>query len=339
MRRRMFAVVLVACACKPADPIASQVQSLDNLAGGETVNACGGPHHPLPTAIIKADSEQVNEVKQALTALPASLQSAFFEDLQGQIIVQKDLSGCKKDAVTSCWASAGDSSVAVYIKDAGNAAQTTQNIRHAMVRSFGYMTVQLLLKLKNEPQGTVLTDNPQLAEFKSDLAVTFLDDVAKNPKYALKAFKNSLSGPLLDEKSKSADRRAEWNKQSQTAKGETFMDTVLAEAFDSWYCSAKSRATFEKEFGGTYTLIKAYVETLEMGFAGQFKADVATTTADEAANGQGFGLWGRWGGGNGPLRQSFSNWGAWRSEGRGLFNFGRAQQGGGWIFPRASFFQ
>jgi len=336
MRRLMPVVFLAAFACKPAAPTESQVQSLDNFAGGGTINACEGQYHALPTAVIKAQSEQAKEVRQALTAIPPALQSAFFEDLRGQIVVQRDLSACKEAGVTSCWTSVGDTSVAVYVKDAGSDTKTAQNIRHALVRSFGYMTVQLMLKLKNEAQGTTLTDNPPLADFKSDLAMTFLDDVAKHPKYDLKAFKNSLSGDLIDENSKSSERRAAWNSQRGTPRGETFMDSVLAEAFDSWYCSAKSRANLERDFSNTFVLMKAYAGTLEMGFSGQFAADGAQPSAE--GSGDGFGLWGGWGAGNGPLRQMWGNWGSWRQEGRGLFNFGRAQQGGGWIFPRGGFF-
>jgi hypothetical protein len=331
MRRALVIATLAIAACKPSVAPTSDVQSLDNLAGGDTVNECRGSHNVVPTAIIKADDQYIMHVRHALSAVPSALQSAFFEDLRGQIIVQKDMAACGRAAL-SCWATPADNAIAIYVKDAGDKDETVKNIRHALVRSFGFLTSQFILKLNQSGASAVLAENDTLNEFKSDLTMTLLDDVAKSPKYKLSVFKESLPAKLLDKDVKTSERRVAWDSVRTSEKGQTFMDTVLAEAFDSWYCSKESHETFKKDFVGTYELMKAYAETMEAAFANKLGP-----TANDS--GGGLELWGRWGGGNGPLRQAWANWGDRRASGLGLFNFNRASQGGGWIFNRGGWGQ
>jgi hypothetical protein len=254
--------------------------------------------------------------------------------MRGSIIVSSDLSACRGKDSISCWASPTDDSVAIYVKAESDPAKTTQNIRHALVRSFGYLTAQLILKVNQTEQGTVLTDTPELRAFKSDLVMSLLDDVVKSPKYALKAFKGSLSGKLLDERSKASERRVAWDRIASSVEGQAFADTVLAESFDSYYCSQASRLVMKNDFSGAYAHMVDYAGTLEKLFSGQLDAEIAATHGEADS----LSLWFP---GRGIIRGAAAigrGWGNWRASGRGFFNFRRAQQGGGFIFNRGGLF-
>jgi len=315
---------MVGCKQRSSD---SDIKSLDNFAGDQTINACGGAFDVLPTANIQTNRTHLNEVRLALTSIPPSMQRAYFEDLRGSIIVTSDMSACKTANVRSCWAPVGDDAVAIYVKEESNAAKTAQNIRHSLVRSFGYLTVQLMLKLNQTEQGSVLADNAALKEFKNDLTLSLLDDVAKSKKYSLSAFKGSLSGKLLDDRSRANERSAAWSAISGSTAGQTFADSVLAETFDSYYCSAVSRAKMKKEFAGSYAQMTDYAGTLEKLFTGKLDAEIAALSDSE-------GSYGLWFPGRGLIRGAAAvgrGWSNWRANGRGLFNFRRAADGGGLI--------
>jgi hypothetical protein len=302
-------------ACKSQDKAESRTNSLDNLAAAEgyTLNSCSGNNPVLAKdGTISGDAVYQKEIRTSLSALPTQLQSAFFDDLNGSIVMTKDIAkACADDqgshsesmGLTSCYQAPGGNAIVIFIKQEADHAKTIQNIRHSTVRSFGYVMTEVMLKIDHSNSGTKNIENSALETVKADIRKAFIANVQGNKKYDL-----------------------------QKAKAQS-ADTVFAETFDSYYCSNASRSVLKREFAKEGSNVYKMYQEIDQQILGMLSD---TTTV--AAQGDSLSLWGRWGWGNGPIRQGFRNWANWRAQGNGLFNFRRAARGGGFVVNRARWF-
>ena len=295
----------------------SETKSLDNFAAGPnaafTFNSCSGTNQvTVNDSRLIGSSNQKLAMRSALSAVPVELQTAFFDKLNGTISVVKDInSACKtsegeagtKDATLACW-QPGLTDAQIYIKAEPSEADTIRNIRHSVVRSMGYILTEVVVKVKQTPEGTKLEENAAFNEVKATIANALVKDIKANKSLQLPA-------------SYSTNRSA-------------FDNGAFAESFDSWYCSTESQAKMAAGFPETH---KLFVEVAAELPAGLTASGTNLTSGDKAE----FGMWGRWGGGNGPIRQGLSNWGNFRAEGGGLMNFRRFNNGGGLVFQRPWF--
>ena len=315
------AILFTVAGCKPSSQI-STTKSLDNFtsqAGSKlTFNSCSGSYASVPSdGKLIGTSRDIAAMQTALTAVPTELKSAFFKDLQGSIKVVKDLaSACgakssstqRADDLLACWRG-GESGIGIYIKDEGDPSLTERNIKHSVVRMMGYVFTDVILKVKKSGGDAEVVENAALASMKKDIAAALSADTEKSKDYRIPA--------------------------SVKADQTKYEDAAFAEAFDSFYCSAASKSKMSASFPNTYDLFSEIAIALPQGLAGKLEpagqaagqvAAQSNTTKSE------FALWGRWGWGNGPVRQAFSNWGSYRANGGGFMNFRRWGNGGGFFF-------
>ena len=302
--------------CKPANSD-SESKSLDNFTAGANskfvFNSCSGSNAvSVSDSKLLGTSVQRLAIRSALSAVPVELQTAFFDSLKGSIAVVSDIhTACKaskldsgsRDATLACW-QPGDTSATIYIKAEAKDADTLRNIRHSVVRSMGYILTDVILKVKQSSEGTKLVENSAFADVKAALAEALLKDIKGNKALTLPA--------------------------SFTSNREVFAAAAFAESFDSYYCSVNSRTTMSATFSETSKIFAEVAAALPEAL----RSSTPTVKSAESAE---MGLWGRWGGGNGPIRQGLSNWGEFRAQGGGLMNFRRFNDGGGLVFQRPWF--
>jgi hypothetical protein len=309
--------------CKKTPPT-SDLQTLDNLAGSKTEYECRGSYPlSLKNRAQLGDPQYAASAESALTALSPDLQVGIFDQLGTTVVYSKQDIGtaCKQspaeagspESLRSCYVMQGDKPV-IHVLVFDDAQKSKKNIEHAMLRSALAVFSDTILEAPDNK-------TPPLAETKSDLTRAFLADLATMNK--LNALPDQLPADL-----KSADT----NKRDQALKSQAsnesvkqLVSNVVVDSLHSYLCSSSpndatsSRAVFERDFKATWAV---FSQTFALDLGG----------AQES-----FGLWGRWGYGNGPLRQGLSNWGSYRSAGGGLFNARRFSNGGGFVFQRPWF--
>lgn len=314
------AILMAIASCKQPQQL-SNTKSLDNFTSRDgaklTYNSCSGSYAAsAPEARLKGSAGDIAAIKTALTAVPTELQAAFFNDLQGSITIVKDISGAcggdksgqRPDDMLACWRGS-EAGIGVFIKGEDDAKLTERNIRHSVVRMMGYVLTDVILKVKKSGSDAEMTENPALAALKKDVADALTADAQKSKDY----------------------RIPESMKADQTK----YHDAAFAEAFDSFYCSATSRSKMSASFPKTHDMFTEIAAVLPGAISG--KSDVSQQPVAQAASQAGssqseFALWGRWGWGNGPIRQTFSNWSNYRANGGGFMNFRRWGSGGGFFF-------
>lgn len=316
----ILAVISVA-GCKPGAQI-STTKSLDNFSSKDgsklTYNSCSGLNRTEETSgRLIGSARDTAAMRAALTAVPTELQTAFFKDLQGSIKVVKDIAstcganysaGQSADNLLACWRG-GESGIGIFVKEESDANLTERNIRHSVVRMMGYVLSDVVLKVKKSSGDAEIAENSALASMKKDLAAALSEDTEKSKDYRIPA--------------------------SVRADETKYANAAFAEAFDSFYCSAASKAKMASNFPNTYELFSELAAELPQSLTGKSASGgQASSVATSQPNGaeSGFALWGRWGWGNGPIRQAFSNWWDYRSSGGGFMNFRRWGNGGGFFF-------
>jgi hypothetical protein len=254
-------------------------------------------------------------VKNAFSALPMDVQGMFLA-LQGQIVVTKDanqyctvmdrlsvgqsanskqaeITALKegKETVSACyWFMPPDVFEKVYkVRQSKRAGQIftvfvkddVQEIRHGLVRAFGYMVAQVSPRIMTNDKtftqadlkvSFVENENPSFRDLKRRVAEAFLIDI-KNRPTAAKFAKFGVTGNA------DADARA------------AFQDHVYAEAFDSMYCNAfasgnaNTRKRMETEFPHTFLAF-----SLPPASSGKGSQKNNFSLAGEESA-KGFGLW------------------------------------------------
>ncbi len=314
-------LILATSSCKQANQVSSS-KSLDNFTsrpGSQlTFNSCSGSFTPIaPDGRLVGNTSDVTSIKVALSAVPSELQAAFFSDLKGSINVVKDISrSCgfsqaseqRPDALLACWRG-GEGGIAVFIKAEDDAKLTERNIKHSVVRMLGYVLTDVILKVKRSGDDAEMAENPALAAVKKDVADALTSDAQKSKDY----------------------RIPEALKADQIK----YHNAAFAEAFDSFYCSATSRSKMSANFPKTHELFNEIAAVLPGAISGKSDAaqrvDLPPSSQSSKSQAE-FALWGRWGWGNGPFRQAFSNWSSYRSNGGGFMNFRRWSNDGGFFF-------
>jgi len=316
----LFWTALFLVGCKQA-PDLSRTKSLDNFTskdqGKVSYNSCsGGNAVTVQESSLLGNQRENSAIRKALSAVPKELQDAFFKDLQGSIAVVKDpQTACgiarsdvtRTDDLLACFRG-GESGVTIFIKAESEQNLTERNIRHSVVRMMGYILTDVILKAKKSGSEVLRVDNPALADVKQDVADALTTDVKK-----------------------SKDSRIPESIKADESK---YRDAAFAEAFDSYYCSAQSQSTMSKNFPQTYSIFTEIAAILPSGLSGTLETSsaAADSVPSQSHESSDFSLWGRWGWGNGPFRQAFSNWGSWRDSGGGFLNFRRWNDGGGLFF-------
>jgi hypothetical protein len=221
-------------------------------------------------------------VKNAFSALPMDVQGMFLA-MQGQIVVTKDahqyctvvdrvaagqtssskeaeISALKegRETISACyWFMPPDVFEKVYqVRQNKRAAQIftvfvkddVQEIRHGLVRAFGYLVAQVSPRL--------MTNDKTFT--RADLQVTFVEE--ENPSF--RAVKRRVAEAfLMDlEKRPEAEKFAKFgaNGSAHAEARAAFQDHVYAEAFDSMYCNAfgageaNTRERMERDFPHTF---------------------------------------------------------------------------------------
>lgn len=282
---------------------ASEVQSLDNFARGSgaalSQNSCHGGYD-LIEDLFSPDLDMVNiheapgqtldamqtRVESALRAVPTEVQVAFFgvggivevTPEAHNICAQKLDDDAKKrlseggDRIKGCWkyqtdqiedengTKEADPRVVIYIDtDAGS-------IEHALVRTFGYVLSQVLVKLDkdgDQPRVRTVQSDPKFEEAKEKITLAFLKDVgASNGRYDLKRHARLLGTDVV-----SADQLARstgWQqlKTQRPDAARAFADYVFAETFDSFYCSTQTKDVLTRDFRQTGTEFQPVAEAI-----------------------------------------------------------------------------
>jgi hypothetical protein len=324
MFRYLYILLFIALAgtsCKKATESTSEVQSLGNFAGGEfEPNDCHG------TNPVKASSDELRaktkfrkSLRRALSAVPVTLQDAFFTNLNGKIELASNMNDkCKStDHPTSCWQIADDSSVMIYIKSETSDPETVKNIQHSTVRAFGFMLADVMLKMQIEGDQANLVENQELDAMKADIAFKLLANMAQsNGKYKLSHFKDMLPESVLKAGLSTKERQKAWEKIVFKPATRQFSDEVFVETFDSYFCSSETRKELREDFNRKGISIAEAYDEIDQEIQKMLSANDDSGLAAAGA----MSLWG------GRIIR-----GAFRGVGRGVAAVGR----GAWRAGRA----
>lgn len=303
----------------------SGTQSLDNFArAGEAVlhnNSCQGSYK-LIDDLFSPDVDMVNihiqdnnqravvqsRVESALRAVPTEIQVAFFGlggiievTPQAHAICAQNLDEKQKQRMSEggskikgCWKHQTD-----YLESADGTFTEDQrvvmyidsdegSIEHALVRTFGYVLSQVLVKLDHDVAGGQLVhvqDDPHFSSAKEQMTLAFLKDVAASSgKYTLANYIDMIGSDAI-----SADeltRRSGWDRlrAEKPAAASSFMDYVFAETFDSFYCSAATRKIMDEDFAGTaaaFAPVSEAIDALSSDLKHVDSAEELATIGDE----------------------------------------------------------
>jgi len=179
--------------------------------------------------------------------------------------VQIAFAKANQDKVLSCWSkgtqefSTAFNIVLQYDEDeyksGSDPVKTELIIRSQLVRTFGYVTGQLLTKIDfNESTATIVDGrkNADFDSFKTELADKFVLDLRASMQGS-EELKNSNDGRALWAEILKADAQdpvAAWDSIKKDGKKaevkKAFEDFVFAESFDSHYCSPKTRSIMQE---------------------------------------------------------------------------------------------
>lgn len=277
------AAALLFVACKPANNGEAQQQTIENMSRTDlnqiTLNSCGSETAAIAdkeklVKDIVASSDVEASAKEPLTialrGAPYEMLKMFRADLKGKFVVASgqpakcasSLSSAEKAfagegsnaAPIACWHAEDNAAPNIYIgsgKIANRSVSVAENARHNSIRMLAYVYAQHLpgklrghiASIEKDLTGNVTSSQrATLQELHGKFQDTLTRFVAN--KAALKA---AFFADLNRLKSPATARL----KTFATDAGERFDDFVLAEAFDSHYCSAKTRKSFAALTSGT----------------------------------------------------------------------------------------
>jgi hypothetical protein len=179
--------------------------------------------------------------------------------------VQIAFAKANQDKVLSCWSKGAQEFSSAYnivlqydadeYKTGADPVKTELIIRSQLVRTFGYVTGQLLTKIDyNEATETIVDSrkNIDFDAFKMELADKFVLDLRASMQSS-EELKDSSDGRALWAEILKADAKdpvAAWDAiKKDSGKSEVkkaFEDFVFAESFDSHYCSPKTRSIMQE---------------------------------------------------------------------------------------------
>lgn len=353
MKPRHFAIVplslslLTVLSCKKESRKGNdhELAALDNFAGGDTVYDChGGVPVSIPPDAIDAPigSSRYQDVLRALSAVPTFVQDAVFTQHKAKIkfseLPLSDESLCPAGAagsasdeyLMSCFRPdpSGQDPV-IFVKADSDANVTKKHIQHALIRSVGEVFSRLILDATPPLGGT--SDYP---EIKRELAARFLSDMAT--KGLLKADSPlAYLGPNIADPNKGLtfeQRSAAISSQQQESSVDDFTHIIVVESLHSYLCTSdssptSSRSVMARDFPDTY---RYFLESMAQELQ---PADGSSQNflADAEVSGGGMGLWFPGARLVGWMGRGLRNWGQFRRNGGGIFNFRRFADGGGFV--------
>ncbi len=287
----LLAVVGLSAGCNNKET-GSAPGSLDNFARSSEAtlhdNMCVGSYD-LIDDLFSADVDVINihvaddkartiiqsRVESALRAVPTEIQVAYFglggiievtpqthaicsQNLDEQQKIRMAEGGSK---IKGCWKHQTD-----YLESANGEITEDQrvvmyidtdvgSIEHALVRTFGYVLSQVLVKLDHDVANGKLINGANDEHFtaaKEQITLAFLKDVANsNGKYNLDRFKDMIGSDVIN--TDALARRSGWDLlvKNKPKAAQSFMDYVFAEAFDSQYCGTGTREIMNQDFPET----------------------------------------------------------------------------------------
>lgn len=286
----VIGVAVAFVACKRDD--GGELKSLDQLAGSGALHACKGPHHDHADFIrqyvggINNDAQQ-DAVDDALSALPLEVKERFFE---GKGATKIELTSNVDDFcpatgslgnLASCWR-LHEGVVTVYVNDQPNM------IRGTLVRAIAYY----LTEVDDMLDGGLVEDTMVIAPWKGGLerrakmGLAFLEDLAKRGERAAEPFYRVLPYEVLRAKSKQAREKAYIALQDgPLIKRYRFESAVYADAFDSHYCSAESRAIMKREFPSVASVLLGRERAAGLALQGCTRTVQGGTSCGSGGNG------------------------------------------------------
>ncbi len=309
--------------CKPVANT-SATESLDALTTKTAVqNSCSGSFltpFQLPGDLAARAKAQITypaaasaDVLRAFSAVPTGLSRAivmlgyeihFVADaaVECKGISAQGLTqalGCAR--VTKIATASGDGekvSLILSAKPADIAHSTLLGVMTLIGKKLGHLSADGgVLVLKDE-------EDAMMTQFKRDFAVAVIHDASSRGK-TLVQIQDLLPRrtKLLAASTTLAERTSIWTEYSRVmpAKAQAAEASIFANGGDSFYCSPAT----QQALAAWPTARALWTSTM----APDIKAleTLGTDAAVAQAPAAGLGLWGRWGGGNGPLRQMFAN--------------------------------
>lgn len=251
-------IIVMVFACAPVKNQTSVTRSLDNLAAtgaGYTPNDCGARFSSIDSLPIRT-KKHVNRIRtwdknlqlaalNALHNVPVAISKPFFDQGGTFELLPNSTETCKTSKLTtkertylkeadaevdSCWMQPNPNKAPIIVLPA-NAAKVRHNLLRVMVYFYNeYVIDRLSTSVLNKKQYQDVRE--AIAAFKvqkKDLMESFMDDAS--------VYNFNASKKLWSLRSDNEDR---------------FANMVLAEAIDSYYCSADTSAKFWKHFKSTH---------------------------------------------------------------------------------------
>lgn len=320
----------VLAACKPAATPDSSIKTLDALAGTETApNDCRGSYPSLTAWQNDADQSLASKardqikypasaaqaVDQVFTAVPAGLVRTVLLLGYELHFVDDPASACAgidAGALTSAHGCAKSESVMVDGQEGEKVvlilSADAEDVAHSTLTGVMTLVSQKLGRLAAEDGSLVVKeeDDQAMVDFRKELSIAVLHDAALRG-LTLEPLKGLLpqASALTSARSTLAERRTLWSEfaEASPAKAAAVESMIFANTGDSYYCSADTRQRFSAWETASRLWIEAMVPDISaLESLGKAEGADGLETASD-----GFGLWGRWGAGNGPMRQMFSN--------------------------------
>jgi hypothetical protein len=247
----------VSTGCKP-NSSASSTKSLDNFVKekGKTPNECSGTYSVFPQ-LAQVDISEISDpnkavrateaVKAALSAVPEDFQKQFASAGRIKVSPNADtLCGSKQQVASEdskpsrvCWVQEGVRLIFLMPDDIAE-------ISHSTVRMFGYFNFQILHAALNSDSPGPSAFKKNLGEMKMQVAAEFIKDLKGMQQ-------NSRTKEILGKY------------QAGGADREHLVNQIMAETFDSEYCSRETRDAF-RSF--TYTYAYLHPEKTGLSLAG-----------------------------------------------------------------------
>ena len=223
-------------------------------------------------------------IKQALRSVPTILSGAFFS-FGGRIVVRPDTKALCSTAEANLqnsleykFESEGNREVNACVREHlenvnvnGEEVQVTSmylylsddpaKISHALVRGIGVVLAERLSRVDMNKEGNAIQFGTKIDEgFEQaveELTKALLVDTIANKSYDLSLYNNYL-GTVLGTQTEESRIKA-WREfaQKNPSVANHFRNNVFAESFDSYFCSADSRSSMDKNFNRTF---KVFVE-------------------------------------------------------------------------------
>ncbi|MEZ4741627.1 MAG: hypothetical protein R3B45_04145 [Bdellovibrionota bacterium] len=284
----------------------SQVETLDNFAisqsKGQTfrLNQCGfssskDSNDTFHASIVKEENiippesytdeqrEQLKgEVYSVLSKIPPSIVYQFF-NRDGKIDLSLNPENnelwntCKGsideeqfhegNLLLSCWNMQGGKPT-IYINPFPNGT-SYQGVQHALIRSFGYLLVDVFLRYEISPEAAqdqegekshnyTITEQPNISEN----AAIFLENIGDALWIDVYGSKDPNPKDDPDRKYDLSQYQSLYNSSKKEEKTK-YQRYVLAEAFDSYFCNDDTKKQMREDFGQTYCQMKGMYNSIK----------------------------------------------------------------------------